>query len=325
MEPTRLCMIGAGRHATANIYPCFASLRDAQVVANCDLDLAKARSAATRFGIPASYRDYGQMVEAEGPDAVLVCVGPGFHAAAAVELLGRGLHVYTEKPPATTAADCRKVVAAQRESGLVCMTGFKKRYAPAYVAARQLVASEGFGSPALLSILRTSGHYGNTDNPRSRYILDSGIHAVDLAPYLFGHVTEVKAVRKAPASYAVTLQFAGGAVGTLSLTDRMSYARAWEEVTAIGDGGVCVQVDNSVEMIAFAMEKPIAAHKPNFVAGSSNSAVEQGFVGELRAFVEAVRGGPSPVSSIEEAAHTMEIIEAIEESVRTGHSLEIAT
>jgi predicted dehydrogenase len=222
---------------------------------------------------------------------------------------------------------------------MICMTGFKKRYAPAYVKAKTVVNDPRFGAPALLSIVRTSGNYGNSDDPRSQYILDSGIHAVDLAAYLFGRVSAVTAIRKAPASFAITLHFANGAVGTLALSDRMSYARSWEEVTAIGDGGVCIQVDNSVEMIAFALDQPIAAHKPDFVAASTDSPKELGFAGELQAFVDAIsaagdstRGssghdtprGAGPRSEIAESLHTMAIIEAIQKSSQDGASVEVS-
>jgi predicted dehydrogenase len=89
-------------------------LREAEVRANCDLDLEKARLVARRHGILKSYEDFRQMVKAENPDGVIVCVGPDFHARAACELMGMGIHVYTEKPPAVSAAQCREVAQARR-------------------------------------------------------------------------------------------------------------------------------------------------------------------------------------------------------------------
>jgi Predicted dehydrogenases and related proteins len=323
-SPVRLCMVGAGRHATRNLYPCFALLKNAVVVANADLDLDKARALATSHGIPASYTDYREMVEREQPNGAILCVGPDFHAQTAIELLGRGIAVFTEKPPARDAAQARRVREAWKKSGRVCLTGFKKRFAPAYAKAKAIIDSERFGTAAVLSIFRTSGNYKNTDDPRSQYLLDSGIHVVDLAQWFFGRVARVSAFRSAPSNFAVTLEFAGGAVGTLALTDRMSYARGWEEVTAVGGNGVCVQVDNSVEMIAFEKDVPFAAHKPEFVAGSSRSSIETGFVGELQAFVDAIRTGQPTPSSIDSAVHTMEILEAIGESVATRRTVEVA-
>ena len=56
-------MIGAGRHASRNVYPCFALLRNARVVANADLDKDKAQALAQAYGIPNSYSDYRVMLE----------------------------------------------------------------------------------------------------------------------------------------------------------------------------------------------------------------------------------------------------------------------
>lgn len=293
------------------------------IAANADLDLEKARMLAARHGIPASYSDYPEMLEREKPDGVIVCVGADFHAKAAMELLPRGFHLFTEKPPAVDAAQARLVRETWQHTGRICMTGFKKRFAPAYAKAKAIIDDDRFGSPAVLNIGRTAGNFPNRGNFLSECLLESGIHVVDLAQWLFGRVRRVAAFRGAPANYAINFDFVNGAVGTLTLTDRLDYERGWEEVTAIGSTGVCVQVDNSVEMIAFEKKVPFAAHKPNFVAGSSHSSVEMGFVGELQAFVDAIADGTAPVSGIDSSAHTMEILEAVERSALLGEMMEI--
>ena len=320
-QPITLCLIGAGNHATQHIYPCLSQLKGARVLANADLDEAKARQVAARFAIAASYGDYRQMLEAHRPDGVIMCVGPEFHGRTASELMRLGYAVYTEKPPAIDLAQMRQVRAAQRETGQIYLTGFKKRYAPAYLKTKEIIESERFGAPATLSILRTSGAFGARADPRHHYNLESNIHVIDLATYLFGAVEKVSAFRQAPQNYAITLRFANGAVGALTLTDRLSYARGWEEVAVIGSRGVCIEIDNSVEMLAFEKDVPFAAHKPEFVAGSSHSSVEMGFTGELQAFVDAIAGGHNSAQGVEDSLHTMEVIDAIERSVEGGETV----
>src|SRR4028119_1645874 len=186
------------------------------------------------------------------------------------------------------------MLQAHRRSGKVCMTAFKKRFAPAYVKAKAVIEREDFGQPALLTITRTSGHWREGEDSVNTYLRENSIHVVDLVAYLFGPVQRVSAMAHAVATAAMTFEFVNGGIGTLAVTDRMSYARGWEVVTAVGSGGICIQVDNSVEMSAFKFDEPIAAHKPEFVAGSSLSAVEQGFSGELQAFVDAIQNGTQP-------------------------------
>lgn len=313
-------MIGAGGHASRNMYPCFPHLRGAEVVANADLCLERAQLLARRHGIPASYTDYREMLEHEKPDGVLICVGADFHARAAMELMKLGFPVYTEKPPASSAAQAQEVLEVHRQTGKICMTGFKKRFTPAYTKAKAVIDSERFGAPAALQVLRTSAPYGDAN---SQYLLESGVHVIDLVAWLYGRVCRVSAFKNPPASYGISLQFENGAVGSMSLSDRMSYDRGWEEVTAIGSNGVIVQVDNSVEMIAFHRDVPFAAHKPEFVAGTSQSPVELGFQGELQAFVDALASKVPPECDPVTSHHTMQIVEAVGESVRLKVPVEI--
>lgn len=321
-SPPTLCMIGAGGHASRNVYPCFAKA-GLRVVANCDLDLDRARAVGATAGIARSYADHRAMLTQERPDGVLICVSSDAHADLAIEAMAMGFHVYTEKPPAADLARARAVLATQQQTGRICMTGFKKRYAPAYRKLREVIADQRFGQPALLSIVRTSGHFRGGPDPRADYLLESGIHVVDLVHFLYGPVVGVNAVRRETGTYAATLRCASGAVCTLSLTDRMSYQRGWELVTAIGDGGVCASVDNSVEMIAFHHGTPFAAHKPEFVAGSSDGHVEMGFVGELQAFATAIAEGHEPSSSIASSVHTMELIAAIKQAANAADAVHL--
>ncbi|MFP4058174.1 MAG: Gfo/Idh/MocA family protein [Candidatus Brocadiia bacterium] len=316
----RLCVIGAGRHASRNIYPNFHRLRGARVVANADLDEAKGRAVAQAFGIPRTTTDWRRMVEAEEPDGVLVCIGPSAHERLAPELLAMGLHVYTEKPHATSLAASRRILAAQRASGKVCMVAFKKRFAPAYVQARAAVGSEEFGRPLLLTMLRTTG--SRSEEP-SDYLLHWGCHATDLVHYLFGPVERVAAATTAAPTlaYTVNLGFANGAVGNLAVSNRVG--GCWEEVSLVGSRFARVVVRNSVDMVRYQGDQPVAAHWPSFSHGACDSAVEQGFVGELQEFVDAIRERREPESSIPSATHTLAIHEAIERSVREGQAAEV--
>lgn len=313
-ETLKLCMIGAGRHASANVYPSFSFIKGAEVVANCDLNLERAREVGSSFGIGDTYDDYHEMLKRHRPDGVLICVGPDFHAKTSMELMKLGYHVYTEKPPAVSYEQAKQVVAVMKETGKICMTGLKKRFSPAYRQAKQIVDSPQFGRPEMFTFLRTSGNFANTDDPLTQYLLESAIHPIDLSNYFFGKVAAVTAVKKVPSTYIITLQYENGAVGALTLTDRVNGIRKNELVTIVSDDSAYIQIDNSVEMMAFKNGVPFAAHKPDFSTGGSHSIVEQGFAGELQEFVDSIREGRMPVSNVEETAHSSQIYEAIKKS-----------
>lgn len=316
-EKLRLCIIGAGGHSSRNIYPCFRFLKNAEVAANCDLRLDRAKLIAERHGILSSYKDYHEMIEAEEPDGVIVCVNADFHVRSAIEIMEMGYNVYTEKPPAKDAVQCRQVMDVHHRTGKICMTAFKKRYAPAYQRAKKIIDSKDFGKPMLLQFLRTSG------GSRPNYITRGEVHAIDLINYFFGKVRIVSAYKHPLNTSAVSLEFVNGAVGTLAFTDNLKGKRKWEQVTLIGDKDVCIKVDNSVEMTAFKEGTPFDGYKPDFSTGSCHSSIEMGFVGELQEFVDCIREERTPRSSIEYSYHAMCIIDAILESLETRQSVSV--
>lgn len=318
----RLCMIGAGGHSSRRMYPCFHLLRGAAVVANADLDVDRAKRVGQPFGIPRSYNDYRPMLQAEKPDGVLVCVNSTFHAKVAVELLNGGYHVYVEKPSCNTLDEARAMLAASRKQGRVCMTAYKKRFAPAYMKAKAIIDGQAFGRPTLMTLLRTRGPHTPTDTPHDAYLLQWGCHVVDLVCYLFGNVVAVTAMKTGPSphAYAVSFRFANDALGTFAVTDRIK-GRNWEHVSIVGSEGVSIQVENSTEMLAAQHNQPFAAHKPDLVSGSSDGLFEQGYVGEIQAFIDAIRTGEPPEANIEQGAHTMAVYEAIQQSAERGGAL----
>ena len=307
----KLCIIGAGSHSSGNIYPYTHHIKNARVVANADLEIAKAKRIAAPFGIPRSYTDYREMLDKEQPDGVIICVSGEFHATGAIDVMERGYNVYTEKPPAESLEMIRKVLETKRRTGKISMTGYKKRFAPAYVKAKKIIESEDFGQPTLITVLRTKCP------GESNYILRWGCHALDLVPYMFGRVVRLCAfiTPGSTHAYSINMAFENGAVGNLSICDRPR--GVWEEVTACGSNQVTVRTQNSIFMQAYKGDQPFARHYPNFTQGGKGH-VEQGFVGELQEFVEAIRENREPKSSIESSAHSIAIYDAIQRSVKSG-------
>lgn len=321
-EDIKLCMIGAGQHAGWNIYTHFPMLKGGRVIANSDLDLGRAKHHAARVGITSSYADYQEMLAKEKPDGVIVCINSVMHAKLAPELLDAGFHVYTEKPSCNTLAECVAMRDAARRNKKICMTAYKKRFAPAYNKAREIIAGDAFGQPVLLNLLRTRGPFKPSANPHDAYMLQWGCHAIDLLTYLFGNVKRLSAITTGaePQAYAIHLTYANGAVGTFTVSERVG-GRNIEDIVAIGSNGVVVRCTDSIEMIATKNQQPFAAYKNDFVNGAANGGIEQGFVGELQAFVDAIKTGTMPDANIESGTHTMAVYEAIQKSAASNGAI----
>ena len=85
-RPFRLGMIGAGNLASRRLYPVLHTIPNLTLAAVCDLDEAKARRNAQRFGGERVYTDHRAMLAQGDLDAVVVCVGPDAHEALSIPL-----------------------------------------------------------------------------------------------------------------------------------------------------------------------------------------------------------------------------------------------
>jgi UDP-N-acetylglucosamine 3-dehydrogenase len=313
MDP-RLCIVGAGRLSTRRIYP-YIGAAGAQLVGVCDLDRERAERNARRFGGTA-YDDLERMLAAEKPNGVILCIGPREHAELAPEVMRRGIPVYTEKPPALDAAGALEVARVSRETGVLCTTAFKKRYSLAYSRARQWIDTFAPEELLSLSIDYASGPYRD-DGDRNGFLLDFAIHVIDLVGYLFGDTREVFAFTRGHHAYAVSLRFANGAVGSLSLTDGRSFNVPTEEVEITARGGSFMTIHNSSCWRITQNEKPCEWREPLTFISAGDSGYDTGHLAEIEEFIAAIQEGRTTRSNIYESYKSIVLHDAIRESART--------
>ncbi|MDP6381165.1 MAG: Gfo/Idh/MocA family oxidoreductase, partial [Phycisphaerae bacterium] len=209
MNEPRICVVGTGALATRRITP-YIGTAGGRLVGLCDLEREKAELNARRYGGNV-YTDMETMLDAEKPDGVMIAIGPTPNARLATQVMKRGIAVYTEKPPAGTAADALDVARVSAETGVLCTTAFKKRYNTAYSRAKEWIEKFDEADRYSIGIDYCSGQFSN-DTERMFFLLAFGIHIIDLVGYLFGDAADVFAFSKGVDAYAVSMRFASGAV-----------------------------------------------------------------------------------------------------------------
>jgi predicted dehydrogenase len=307
----KIAIIGAGSLSTKRIYPNIGAA-GARLVACCDLDEKLAQRNASRFGGKA-YGDYRELLEREKPDGVIICIGPQQHYELAIEVMKLGYPVYTEKPPAASSQDAYEVARVSAETGLLCMTAFKKRYNTAYSRAKEWIGK--FPPEDLYSISAdyASKQYENNSLKRD-FLFDFTVHVIDLLHYLFGDVEKVASFCRGKDAYAVSLKFANGAVGSLNLNCGRSYSLPTEEVEISVKGGNFMTVHNSSSWKIAEGEKGVEWREPPTFISAGDSGFETGHLPELIAFFKALREGGTTRSNIYESYKTMVLYEAIRDS-----------
>jgi len=263
------------------------------------------------------------MLDNEKPDGVIICIGPRQHAELGPLVLKRGIPLYTEKPPAPTADGAYEVVQLARESDVLCMTAFKKRYAKAYQRAKTWL--EGFSQDDYYSISvdYASGPYSN-ETDRSYFLLDFAIHLIDLTSYLFGDVAQVFTFTKDAHAYSVSLQFANGAVGSMNLTDGRSFGLPTEEVEITLRGGNFMTIHNSSTWRITENEKAVEWREPQTFISAGDSGYDTGHLTEIETFIKAIQQPMTPPSNIYASYKSMVLYEAIKTAAATGQIIDVA-
>jgi predicted dehydrogenase len=115
------------------------------VAAICDVDnehlLAASERIRDRQGLsPRALKDYRELLDTPGLQAVIIATPPHWHALPFIEACRRGKDVYCEKPLAYDVREGRAMVDAAKAGGRVVQVGFQRRHSEAILKARQYLA-----------------------------------------------------------------------------------------------------------------------------------------------------------------------------------------
>lgn len=150
-------------------------------------------------GTARTYAGFDDLLADKEVDTVILCTPPDSHAEMAIAAVQAGKHVIVEKPMASTAEDCKRMIAAAHDADRVLTVGFNHRYFPAIKEMRASIASGRLGE--LSHVRGYSGHTGlsefkaewmySKDVMGGGALLDNGIHMIDLVHHLMGPVEDV--------------------------------------------------------------------------------------------------------------------------------------
>ena len=113
----------------------------------CDIPLAKAQDAASRFGFARATDDWRVLVEDPAIDLVSITTPNALHHEMALAAIAAGKHVYCEKPMAVTLAQAEAMAAAAARSPVRTLVGYNYLKNPAVLHARALLDRGAIGRP----------------------------------------------------------------------------------------------------------------------------------------------------------------------------------
>jgi myo-inositol 2-dehydrogenase/D-chiro-inositol 1-dehydrogenase len=155
----------------------------AEVVAVTDVDAARAREVAA--GVGARALSTGQeVVEDPLVDAVVITSWGPTHAEYVLAAIEAGKYVFCEKPLATTAEDCLRIVEAEQAFGRrLVQVGFMRRYDSGYRAMKRIIDGGEIGAPLVMHCAHRNPTVPETYHSEMA-VQDTAVHEIDIIRWL---------------------------------------------------------------------------------------------------------------------------------------------
>ncbi len=279
------------------------------------------------------YKDLKEALRHKNYDMGVICSPNSLHVSQAVQLLEHGSHLFIEKPVAISSQEIESLYAAsEKKPNCLIMVGCNLRFHPGVDAIKNTLESSRIGRP--LHISANFAHYLPNWRPGADYrqsysaradlgggILLDAIHEPDYLTWIFGGVVEVSGkllnlgdlemdvedsavysmmhesgtLSQVHVDFLRRDKFRGCVVeGTLGTIIWESKGKAPESIL--------VQFFDSIreewEVIC-----NITKYNPNTQ-----------YVNEMRYFLNCINNNTKPMNSLDEAKHTLQILENVRHS-----------
>ena len=303
MNKLRVGVIGIGYVSKNNYLPVLAQTEDIEFVGVMARNLENAQKAAKSFGAQKAVATIEELVDL-GLDCAFVLTPKAVHAEQIDFLMKHGVHTYSEKPMATTLADCARVAELPEKTGKILMIGFNRRYSPVITAAKQ--AWNG-GMPDVI--------IAQKNRPQTEYhaTLENAVHMIDLMRYFCGEAKDVKALSKyVDPNYetftTAQIEFESGSSGIL-IADRS--AGQWEESIEMHGGNQTVFVHMPESVTVVDNEKRHTMELTPLAMGWAKSEDKLGFSYAIRHFFDCIRNNTVPLTNPQDAFKTHELLNRV--------------
>lgn len=335
---------------------------------------SSAQYAVDRLGYRSATSDYNDILNNPEIDVVSICSPNFLHREIAVAAAKAGKPFWIEKPMGRSLAESTEIAQAAADAGVATSVGFNYRHVPSIQHARELVKSGALGRINSVRAAFLADYASDPDTALSwRFIREHsgpGVladlisHAVDLAQYIVGPVTEVTALtetfikeRPLPSQdgaqafakggsgprgtvetddYAALLtRFRDGAVGTIEASRAHVGPHAEYTLEIYGTEGSVRWNFHDMNELQIATRNELGYRTARAAPGHGEFARFQPGVGlsmgfddlktiEAYQFVRSVVEGVQYAPSAEEGRQAIAVVKAAEDSMESGSWVKIA-
>jgi predicted dehydrogenase len=275
-------------------------------------------------------RVYEDLLDDESIEAIAVATPISSHFALALAALESGKHVFVEKPLAGSLAEGEALVAEASRRGLTVTPGHTFLYSPPVNLVRDLIHSGDLGEIYFISTSRVNL---GLHQPDVSVVWDLGPHDFSILQHWLGEVPDEVSVvtrgcimRDIPDVAFVNLRFRSGIVAHSELS--WLAPSKLRHTAIVGSRKMVVYDDTSTEPVRvfdsgadLRDPETFGEYKLTYRTGNIVSLKvdpAEPVALELADFCRAVRTGATPVASVEMGLAVLQVLEAVDRSLRSG-------
>jgi predicted dehydrogenase len=328
----RVGILGAGGISQLVHIPVIRKHPDVELVAIADLEYAKAATVADKFKIPNFYRDPERLLARDDIDAVHVNTPTNSHLALTLAALSAGKHVLVEKPIARKAAEAYRMVDAAKEADRKLMVAMNLRFRPDAMTLRKFIEAGEIGRVGTVRArwLKKKDRWSRSpwlSNARisgGGVLMDLGIQMLDVCWWILGNPrfqrVSAQTIRdrlgfRVEDTLASFYTLAGDT--TLYLNVTWAYMSDDSDAFTMFSGS-----HGSASLNPLKITKEVQGSLVNVTPAGKpqrpQDVYRKSFEAEIDHFYQSIRENTTPISSGEEAALLMDVVEATYRAASDG-------
>lgn len=312
-----------------------------------------APAVARQYDVPL-YTTITACFAAGKPDGMILATPNALHVEQGLACIEAGVPVLVEKPLAHTLAEGERLVAAAEKAGHRLLVGHMRRHSLIMRAALAAVRSGALGrlvgvmGSAVYCKPAADGYFDPPNDWRRRAgggpILINMIHEVDAMRSFMGEIEAVQAQAsnatrgfEVEDTVAITLRFAGGALGSFLLSDTAAAPRSWEQTsqenaayTTYTDEDCYVVMGTmgslsvpTMRLRTYARDEDRSWFKP-FTSTTLPLERADPLALQIAHFADVIRGRAEPLVTGRDGLMNLRVVDAIARAARDGGTIRIA-
>jgi predicted dehydrogenase len=328
-------IVGLGHIALEQVLPGMIQSKCSKPVALVSGDPAKAAKVADQYGIDPkniySYQNFDNIRNNPAIDAVYIALPNALHEEYTVRAAKAGKHVLCEKPMATSAAACQRMIDACKTANRLLMIAYRIQYEPLNRQIKEWTRAKTYGRIKVIE-----GFNGQNAGDPTQWrlnkalagggpLVDVGIYCLNTTRYLLGeepewvsaittHAPDDPRFKEVEESVLFQLRFPSGVIANLGCSYGIHEIRRYR---CYGDKGVWYGME---EAFGYSGLKTTFSQSRGTWEWPSQpfSGQKQQFATEIDHFSDCMMHNVQPYTPGEEGLQDQRIMEAIYASAASG-------